>query len=74
MMTCTVTNVDRLIPRIMTRSPFNPERCYDYGLKISTCAQRTAAIPAWASIKNAIATPELLHGRHKANLLRHSID
>jgi hypothetical protein len=48
----------------MTRSPFNPERCYDYGLKISTCAQRTAAIPAWASIKNAIATPKFLHGRH----------
>src|SRR5258706_3249978 len=55
MMTCTVTNVDRLIPRIMTRSPFWSGECYDYGLKIATCVQCTAAILAWATIKNAIA-------------------
>jgi hypothetical protein len=31
----------------MTRSPFWFGECYDYGLKIATCAQCTAAILIW---------------------------
>jgi hypothetical protein len=60
MITCTVTKVDRLIPKIMTRSPFWFGECYDCGLKIATCAQRTAAILIWATIKTAIAMPKFL--------------
>jgi hypothetical protein len=38
MITCTVVMVDKLIPRIMTRSPFEPAECYDSGLKNATGA------------------------------------
>jgi hypothetical protein len=31
----------------MTRSPFWFGECYDHGMKIATCAQRTAAIQPW---------------------------
>jgi hypothetical protein len=42
----------------MMRTPFDFEQCYDCGLEIATCAQRTAAILPWASIKKAVAMPK----------------
>jgi hypothetical protein len=43
MITCTRVKVDRLIPRIMTRSPFKTGECYD---ALRQNATRAAAIKA----------------------------
>src|SRR5258708_7339699 len=59
MITCTVTNVDRLIPRIMTRSPFYPAGCYDSGSKIATCVERTTTILSWDIDQKNVAMPRL---------------
>src|ERR1700686_544230 len=57
MITCTVVKVDRLIPRIMTRSPFLIGRCYDRGMKITTGAELTATIPASSRDQQNVAMP-----------------
>src|SRR6476659_9956950 len=66
MITCSIVKVDKLIPRIMTRSPFDPAGCYDSGSKIATCARsarRQFRQAAW--IKKPSPWPIFLHGRHK---------
>ena len=55
------------------RTPFDLERCYDYGLEIATCAQRTAAILPWASIKKAVAMPKFFACCHKPRPPRYGI-
>jgi len=42
----------------MMRSPFGPEQCYDYGLKIATCAERTTPILRWAIDQKNVAMPK----------------
>ena len=55
------------------RTPFDLEQCYDYGLKIATCAQRTAAILPWASIKKAVAMPKFFAWLSQTRPHRYSI-
>ena len=38
MMTCTAVKTERLIPRIMARSPVEDNGCYDLGSKIAIAA------------------------------------
>src|SRR5882724_7463153 len=42
MMTCSIVKVDRLIPKIMARSPVGTGECYDCRYEKATCAHRAS--------------------------------